>query len=155
MGMKHTDSKFREWLRRYALAELLGSAIALLFAYVSFRHTHSYLASAGAGFIGEGIGFYGFFIVRELLTNARAYQGLSFLRRMGAIVAKSGTNLIVEFAPAEVLDNFFLRPALMFAVPQYIHPYAFGFLVGKLAADAVFYCFAIAGYEVRKRWLKR
>lgn len=154
--MKHEvlRRKFIEWIRHYLLAEALGTLISVAMAYAAFEHSHSYVVAAGAGFVGEGIGFYGFFVIRELLTNARAYRHIPFLRRISTIIAKSSTNLIVEFAPAEILDNFFLRPFLMYATPHYIHPYALGFLAGKLSADIIFYCFAIVGYEARKRWIK-
>lgn len=152
--MRNTKNKFKEWLNRYAAAELLGTAIALCFASVSYYHTHSYVVGAGAGFIGEGIGFYGFFITAELLTNAKTYAKLPLIKRLKAIVAKSSTNLIVEFAPAEIIDNIFIRPFFMFYAPQHIKPYALGFLVGKIAADSLFYVFAITAYEFKKRGTK-
>lgn len=150
MTSKKAKSKFREWFNRYFVAELLGTVIALGFAYISFSHTHSFVIAAAAGFVGEGIGFYGYFITSELLINRRLYSHLSPLKRLGAAISKSSTNLIIEFAPAEVIDSFIIRPFLMFYVPQHIHPYALGFLVGKLLADAIFYVFAICGYEVKK-----
>lgn len=147
-GMQH---KFREWLRRYLLAETLGTTLALIFATVTYVHTHSYLVATGAGFVGEGIGFYGYLVVLELVTNGKAYRQLSIFRRLAAIVSKSSTNLIIEFAPAEIIDNIFIRPFLMFYMPQHIHPYALGFFVGKELADVLFYAFAIGGYEVKQR----
>jgi hypothetical protein len=151
MNSEKTKNKFKEWLQRYIVAELLGTAIALGFADIAFSHSHSYIIAAGAGFVGEGIGFYGYFITSELLTNRRAYRALPLLKRLSAIIAKSSTNLIIEFAPAEIIDNIFIRPFLMFYMPQHIKPYAFGFIVGKLAADAIFYIFAVVGYEFKKR----
>ncbi len=146
-----TKQKFKEWLGRYLLAELLGTLIAVSFAYGSFVHTHSYVLAAGAGFLGEGIGFYGYFITSELIVNGRAYKNLPLLRQLRAIIAKSSTNLIVEFAPGELIDNIFIRPFLIYYVPQHIKPYVLGFILGKLSADALFYVFAISGYEIKKR----
>ena len=71
---------------------------------------------------------------------------------MSLAIGVASTNLIVEFAPAETLDNFFIRPFAMYIIPQHIHPYPVGFLIGKFSADLVFYLFAIVGYEARKRW---
>lgn len=143
--------KFKEWLSRYLLAELLGTFIASGFAYASFVHTHSYVLGAGAGFIGEGIGFYGYFITSELLINAKSYAALSLFKRLTAIIARSGTNLVIEFAPAELIDNLFIRPFFMYYFPQHIKPYALGFIVGKLAADILFYVFVITAYELKNR----
>ena len=152
MRKQAIKDKFKEWLWRYAQAELLGTFIALAFAWFTYNHTHSYLAAAGAGFVGEGIGFFGYFIVTELWQHAAHYRGVPFYKRLPLILAKSGINLFVEFAPAEVLDNIFVRPFAMLIVPQHIKPYALGFIVGKLAADLLFYVIAIVGYEAKKKW---
>lgn len=99
------------------------------------------------------MGFYGFFILAELHRNALRYQNRRFVTRVLLALSKASTNLLVEFAPAETLDNFLVRPFTMYLVPQFVHPYPVGFLAGKFSADAIFYIFAIVGYEVRKRWL--
>ena len=145
-------AKFKEWLSRYFLAEALGTLLALCFAYVSFAYAHSYAAAAAAGFVGEGIGFYGYFVSTELLARSRSYRGIPLLRRLKIIIAKSSTNLIIEFAPAEIIDNIFIRPFLMYYTPQHVKPYALGFVIGKFAADLLFYAFAIFGYELKKRF---
>lgn len=146
--------KFKEWFGRYLIAELIGTVVALILAYSSFAHSHSYALAAAAGFVGEGIGFYGYFIVRELLTNVAAYSSLPVLKKISRIIAKSSTNLIIEFAPAEIIDTIFIRPFLMFIVPQHVKPYAFGFIMGKFSADVLFYAFAIAGYEIKKKFIR-
>lgn len=148
-------SKRREWLRRYVPAEVLGTITALIGAWTVYAHTGSYVAATASGWFGEGIGFYGYFIVTELLSNSRRYREHSILKRTSLAIAAASTNLIVEFMPAEILDNFIIRPFLMYLVPHYIHPYPVGFLVGKFGADIIFYALAIVGYEARKRWLKR
>lgn len=153
-GVK-SKSKLREWLRRYIPAEVLGTITALVPAWVAYGHTHSFVAGAAAGWVGEGVGFYGYFIVAELLSGASRHKHHSFFKRAALAVAAAGTNLLVEFAPAEVLDNFIIRPFLMFLIPHYVHPYALGFLAGKFSADIIFYTLAIMGYEARKRWLGR
>jgi len=146
-------TKKREWLRRYIPAEILGTIASLTAAWITFHGTHSYIAAAGSGWFGEGIGFYGYFITAELLQSGNKFRHLSFFQRVIKAVTRASTNLLVEFAPAEVLDNFIIRPFFMFSFPQFIHPYPLGFLVGKFSADLIFYVFAIVGYETRKRWL--
>jgi len=150
-----TKRRFKEWLTRYFRAELLGTLLAVCFAYSMFTRTHSYALAAGAGWLGEGIGFYGYFIISELIANQEAYRNLPPLRRLVAVVTSSSSNLIVEFAPAEIVDNLLIRPLLMFYLPQHLKPYTLGFLVGKLAADALFYVFAILGYETKKHMRAR
>ena len=155
--MKHgkLSGKTQEWLRRYIPAEVLGTLGALIAAWSVYGHTHSYIAAAASGWVGEGIGFYGYFVTTELVLNHRKYSQYGFVKRISLAVATASTNLLVEFLPAEILDNFIIRPYLMYLIPQYVHPYPLGFLAGKFSADIIFYAFAIVGYESRKRWLHR
>ncbi|HVV67139.1 MAG TPA: hypothetical protein VHB72_03660 [Candidatus Saccharimonadales bacterium] len=155
MNTQTIRQKRGEWLRRYVPAEILGTITALIGAWTVYAHTHSYIAATAGGWVGEGIGFYGYFITAELLSNSKRYKQYKIIKRISLAVAAASTNLLIEFAPAEVLDNFIIRPFLMYLTPHYIHPYPIGFLAGKFSADIIFYAFAILGYESRKRWLKR
>ncbi|HKU18736.1 MAG TPA: hypothetical protein VJP80_05690 [Candidatus Saccharimonadales bacterium] len=157
MNLHHIKlkGKTREWLNRYILAEILGTIGALIAAWAVYSHTHSYIAAAASGWIGEGIGFYGYFVTIELLRNSRKYREYPPAKRVSSAIAAASTNLLVEFLPAEILDNFIIRPYLMYVVPRYIHPYPIGFLAGKFSADILFYVLAILGYEARKHWLHR
>ncbi|MHB1865288.1 MAG: hypothetical protein ACYCPS_03985 [Candidatus Saccharimonadales bacterium] len=146
--------KRKQWLIRYIPAELLGTVIALIGAWAVYGQTRSYIAATAAGWFGEGIGFYGYMITSELKQNVQKYTKHRLLKRLFLVATSSSTNLMVEFMPAEIVDNLFIRPFLMYLMPHYIHPYPLGFLVGKFAADILFYFLAIIGYETRKRWLK-
>lgn len=150
-----SPSKRREWLRRYIPAEILGTGLALIGAWLVYIHTHSYVAAAASGWVGEGIGFYGYFTTIELLAGGRRFQQYNLAKRIWLAVTSASTNLLVEFVPAELLDNFIVRPFAMYKVPQFIHPYPLGFLAGKFSADLLFYALAIVGYEARKHYLKR
>ena len=155
MGTQGIASKRREWLWRYIPAEILGTTTALIGAWVVYAHTHSFVVATASGWIGEGIGFYGYFLAVELTSNSKRYSHHSLIKRVPLAVAAASTNLLVEFMPAEVLDNFIIRPYLMYLVPHYVHPYPVGFLIGKFSADVLFYALAIVGYEARKHWLHR
>lgn len=155
MGNLNLKNKKREWLRRYIPAEVLGTITSLIAAWVVYSQSHSYLAATGAGWFGEGIGFYGYFITTELFNSSQKFKQYSFIKRASLAISAASTNLLVEFLPAELLDNFIIRPFAMFEAPHFIHPYPIGFLVGKFSADIIFYVFAIIGYESRKRWLHR
>jgi hypothetical protein len=155
MDNQKFKSKTREWLKRYIPAEILGTICALIAASVVYSNTHSYISAAASGWFGEGVGFYGYFITFELLSNSKRYENHTLFKKIRLAVGAASTNLIIEFIPAEILDNFIIRPYLMFIVPQYIKPYALGFLVGKFGADILFYLLAIVGYETRKRLLHR
>jgi hypothetical protein len=153
--IKQRKEKRKEWLRRYVPAEILGTVLALAAAWTTYAQTNSFVAATAAGWAGEGIGFYGYFVTSELPVSAKRYSKHRILKRIPLAIAAASTNLLVEFLPAEILDNFILRPYLMYLMPHYIHPYPAGFLVGKFSADILFYALAIVGYESRKRWLHR
>lgn len=148
-------AKAREWLRRYIPAEILGTIAAVAAAWLTYSRSHSYIAAAGAGWAAEGIVFYGYFIVTELARSHDTHRHLAFKKRIAAAIAMASTNLLVEFAPAEIIDTIIIRPFAMYLLPQLIHPYALGFLIGKLSADVTFYALAIVGYEARKRWVRK
>lgn len=150
-----TRAKTREWLKRYIPAEILGTSFSLVAAWLTYSHTHSYLAAAASGWVAEGVGFFGYFITNELFKNHKRYDRHPFFRRIALALTAATTNLLVEFLPAEILDNILIRPFLMYFVPHHIHPYALGFLIGKLLADVIFYLLAILGFEARKYLLKR
>ena len=136
-------------------AEILGTIGALLAAWFVFNQTGSFAAAAAAGWVGEGVGFFGYFITLELLSNSKNYTQYGFFKRISLIIVAASTNLIVEFLPAEIIDNLIIRPYLMYLIPQYVHPYPLGFLVAKFTADILFYALAIIGYEARKRWVRK
>lgn len=155
MNPQRLKEKQKEWLRRYIPAEILGTTAALFAAWLTFARTHSFIAGTASGWIGEGVGFYGYFVTLELRANSKRYSDCSFLKRISLAITAASTNLLVEFLPAEVLDNFLVRPYLMYLLPHYVHPYPLGFLAGKFSADILFYLLAIVGYETRRRWLRR
>lgn len=153
--MKISKEKRREWLKRYIPAEILGTAFSVVAASIAFSQSHNYIAATATGWFFEGVGFYGYFIVLELFSSGQRYRELGFFKRISLAIGAASTNLLVEFLPAEIFDNFIIRPYLMYLLPHYVHPYPVGFLAGKFSADIFFYAFAIVGYESRKRWLKR
>lgn len=155
MDKQKFKAKRNEWLRRYIPAEVLGTVTALIGAWATYAHTHSFIAATAAGWVGEGIGFYGYFITTELLIHTKRYRQHGIVKRVTFAISAASTNLLVEFMPAEIIDNILIRPYLMFLAPHYIHPYPLGFLVGKFSADLLFYVFAIAAYETKKHCLQR
>jgi hypothetical protein len=154
MGRALLRKKLQEWFRRYFLAEVLGTAVALVLACVTFAQTGSYIAATASGFFGEGIGFYGYFIIKELRAHRHSSRGLRWHKRLQLLVHRSTANLALEFAPAGLVSGLLVWPSALYIAPQIIKPYALGFAVGKLVTDTVFYSLAVAGYEA-KQWRRR
>jgi len=61
--------------------------------------------------------------------------------------------LLIEFGPAELVDSFLMRPFFMYLMPSLLHNFTAGILVGKLAADVIFYSLAIGAYELKPQYL--
>src|SRR5262249_38397174 len=84
-----------------------------------------------AGTAAEVSAFYVVMIARERAARPST--------PLGAVLR----GLALEFGPAEALDTFLLRPALLYAGVA-LTGGAAGALLGKLAADGVFYALAIS-----------
>lgn len=63
---------------------------------------------------------------------------------------------VVEFGPAEILDTVLIRPAAMYLASWATGNVVVGVLIGKVAADVIFYGLAITSYEMLvRRFLHR
>jgi hypothetical protein len=124
------------WLGRYLPAELVCSLTALLGAWAAATLTGSTAATALAGTWGENVGFYGMILGREIIQRD--------LRALPAILR----DLVLEFGLAEALDSLLLRPALMYAGLLLSPNTVLGLVMGKLAADLIFYLPTIVSYEL-------
>jgi ornithine decarboxylase len=141
----------RMWVRRYLVAELAGTASALVAAVLTATADGAWSPERWAlivfaASLGETIGFYAGFLITRYLREDLAG---SPRQRMGVIVAAA----VVEFGPADVADTFLVRPAAMFVGSLISGNVIIGVLVGKLAADLVFYGLAITSYQVLVRRL--
>ena len=131
--------KPREWLARYAPAEA-GAVLGALAAVALVSPYGVAAATAYAGTIGDGFGFYAVLFVRDLRRQPRGGRG----RVMSTV-----RGLVMEFGPAEVLDSVLVRPLAMYLAARGLGNAAAGVVVGKIAADGVFYALAITAYELR------
>jgi hypothetical protein len=95
---------------------------------------------AVAGAWAETVSYYATMLLRERRANPRQ----KLWRTLG--------NLVVEFGPAEALDSLFLRPTLMYAAGQLVSDARLGVLIGKLAADIVFYIPTVIVFELRQHY---
>ena len=100
------------------------------------------VGAAVGGDLGEGLAFYAVVVAREL----RAERSAARRRCMRHLLA----DLLREFGPAEALDSFALRPLAMYAGPLVTGDLLTGTLLGKVAADLVFYAIAAYAYERRR-----
>lgn len=146
--------KFAEWAKRYVPAEIVSIATTLLSAWLAHRSGGSALLIALVSTWGGNVGYYGYILVADILRSVKAHRqnGKPYNVASAAIDFRS---LIVEFGMGEIVDSLFIRPAIMYYVPQLIPGFAAGILVAKLIADVFFYIPTIIGYEMNKKWLKK
>jgi hypothetical protein len=133
----------RQWLRRYAPAEIAAVAGAVGGASLAALTWPGGAVSAVGGSVGETIAFYGFMLLRDL----RAPGGPGpWRRRCGRTLRE----LAFEFGPAELVDTLAVRPLAMYLGEIALASTIGGVLVGKVAADVVFYGVAILSVELRR-----
>lgn len=147
--MKLRRQKILEWLWRYGPAEIVSVPATLLPALFVLRSTHSPVAAALAATWGGNTGYFGTILLRDVWTTrlrflqtGRTYDASSFGRNISA--------LVIEFGLAEIIDSFFVRPALMYYLPRITGDFSWGIILAKLLADLSFYLPAIIFYEWSK-----
>ena len=144
-----TGSRATDWLRRYGIAELLGTVGALLAAYLAKTAELPLVAIGYAGAIGENVGFYGTIVLRQVAADRRLAANAGE-RYRATHVWHTARELLLEFGPAELLDSLVVRPFAM-ALGVRMLGHATGVVIGKLAADVTFYLPVILTYETRRR----
>jgi hypothetical protein len=155
--MKYTviTAKLVPLLRRYLLAEIIGTITALTGAFCVHHATGSLVTAAIAGSIAESIGFYSYFATRNGIRYYRHHHAHSSAKRVLLTMSHTVRDMIIEFGPAEVIDSLLVRPFFMYLGPTYLGNFGGGLLAGKLAADLVFYILAACGNELKKYWHKK
>lgn len=147
-----TRIRIRRWLVRYLPPEILGTTVALLsataaYAAVGGSGPDALLAAALAGTLGENVGYYALVVVRGYRTH-----------RMGAgrchAAGRTARGVLLEFGPAETIDSLAVRPLFFGLGPLLLAEPWLGWLLGKLAADVVFYAVTITSYELGKRLIE-
>jgi hypothetical protein len=142
--MQALAKNWREWLRRYGIAEICGTIGSYAGFLIVASVADSMVAASYGAALGENSGFYGYIFAREVVALYSAGGRLS-VRQLPKIVK----DIAYEFGTAEILDFFLLRPGATFVAVALLGQ-GIGVLVGKVAADLVFYALAIGFYERRK-----
>lgn len=143
--------KFREWVKRYLLAEILSSVTTLVAALVAYKLTADQITTALAATWGGNIAYFGYILYSDVniqrkgkLSLGTRYNKIDFFKNIRA--------LFLEFGVAEIVDSFFIRPALMYYFPIWVHNLSLGVFLAKIIADITFYIPAIIAYELHKRY---
>ncbi|MEO6904338.1 MAG: hypothetical protein ABI315_14460 [Bacteroidia bacterium] len=145
--------KVKRWLKRYLLAEIIGTITAIGAASSVHYFLLNGFLSAYAGALGEFAGFYGTVFIQDYLLIKTG------LKVEGKRVTYSNyfvliTNLILEFGPAGIIDGIIIRPFCMYLFPILLNDFKLGILIGKITADVFFYILIIISNKIRKKYSK-
>ena len=144
----------REWLRRYLPAELVSVVGAVVAAgVVGGLSGHNEAAIAIAGAWGETVAYYATMLVRDFRHARADIRRASGNPSRWSVLGTTLRGLVLEFGVAEALDSLVVRPAMMYAAGQFLGDPQAGVVVGKFAADVVFYVPTIVAYELRRKYV--
>ena len=133
----------RAWRARFGLAEVCGTAGAVIGFATGYLSRGSLLAAAGLATICEVVGFYGCVGVKTALAGRRATVHLAGWRRLAAAAWHAVKEQLASCAIAEGLDDFLIRPSCIAGAAWLFRPLPggvwLGFAVGKVVADVAWY----------------
>ena len=141
-------SNFKEWFDRYKYAEIAATSAAL--ASSQFSRIFDGLTTAYLITFAEYFAFYGvivFMAYQKLAESNRFLDKRTPLKEVVLLVR----NLLLEFGYPAILDLFFIRPFCMYWMPILTGNYFMGIILGKIAADSIFYGLVIINYELIKK----
>ena len=141
--------KIKKWLKRYLPAEIIGTIFALVASLGVYSLTKNDVLAAIAGAWSETIGFFGTMIIREVRHSQKEHREENKNYSIFSFI-KDARSIIFEFGFSEILDTWLIRPFTMYIFPLIIPNRPIGVLVGKLAADIIYYAPAIVSYELQQ-----
>ena len=150
--MSFWKAKFIKWLKRYGPAEIIGTIGAYFGYFITYKITDNKVITAYGAAMGENLGFYSTIFISELKKDyaiAKLDHGKYKLKDLVRTIA----NLFIDFGLAEALDSLLIRPSAI-GFGTHIFGRKSGILIGKIAADIIFYIPAIISYEFRESFRK-
>jgi hypothetical protein len=141
--------KLRAWLQRYGPAELAGMVGTFAGFYLAQAMTSNPFVLAYSGTLGENVGFYGLIVCREIQTDARAANVAGKPYGLTGAATTFG-HLGFEFGVAETADALLVRPVALHLGTLLLGT-VYGLLVGKIAADIIFYVIAMFFHGLRRK----
>ena len=136
-------SRVRFWLRRYLPAEVASLVGLLAAARLGDVWSLHGLRLAVLATVVSGIGFYGVLAAQVRAEQVRA--GVMAPGRRTAVL------LLAEFGPSELLDSLLVRPTAIWVALVVIPASGGAVVLGKVAADLVFYAVAATAFAVTLR----
>lgn len=161
------------WLKRYLPAEVTGTTAAILGTTLAWQFDQSLAVTALVGTWCEVVGFYLAMMIQEWCNQrpqpslslrnsqpnrrlergwqARIMARLTSVRQTIGFLTQILRTLVVEFGPAELVDPFLVRPALLALAMHLVPGVHWAVIIGKVTADLIFYTVAISSFELRQK----
>ena len=138
-------SHARKRCRRLLLAVVVAALCATCVDAVS----NDQVLIVGASIVGSTTGYYGLFVIREMMHTRRVTQGrhLRSTRRAGYSTVRT---VVVDFGSAELLDSFLFSPVLLYLCIQAVPNLQLAVLLGELASTIAFYSVVFVVHAVRR-----
>ena len=133
------------WIARYLPAEITGTATMVIAGLLASVWTTATPLIALAALLGEIVGFY------AVLAVTIYVEQLPVTATRRRALGRTGVLLVAEFGAAELLDTFLVRPAALLLGIWLVPDPVWGMLLGKVAADAVFYAVAAGAFTITAR----
>lgn len=135
------------WIKRYLPPELAGTATMLVAGVAVAAAAAPAIVIGLVGTAAENVGFYCVAAITVWREQRLNFPDDGVLRR----VRRVAVLLVLEFGPAELLDTFLVRPLALTLAVHLLPDIALGLIVGKLAADVVFYVLAATAFRVTEK----
>jgi hypothetical protein len=136
---------FLFWIARYLPAEAAGTAAMVFGGLLATVWTTATPLIALAALVGEIVGFY------AILAVTIYVEQVAVMATRRRAVGRTGVLLVAEFGAAELLDTLLVRPAALMLGLLLVPDPVWGMILGKVAADIVFYAVAAGAFTITAR----
>ena len=136
--------KIRVWINRYlpaTIAALILSALVFILILPFNKLLASYCAS-----ISDTLIYYVIILGKDF-KNEFKKTSKSFIIKILVFIR----SVLIEFGPAEILDTYFIRPALLYYASEFFAPNLLTVIATIIFADIIFHSIAILGFEINKK----
>ncbi len=134
----------RVWINRYLPATIAALVLSTL-VFILILPFNKLLAAYCAS-ISDTLIYYVIILGKDF-KNELIKNDSSLLIKILIFIR----SILIEFGPAEILDTYFIRPALLYYASKLFTPNLLTIIVTIIFADIIFHFMAIIGFEINKK----
>ncbi|MDD5715593.1 MAG: hypothetical protein PHF98_02765 [Patescibacteria group bacterium] len=118
--------------KRYLPLEIFALLCSCLFAFHYLDAGQGFFMVAVAGTVGDMVGFYSSGFIRQIWVHCRDYHDTHGWRRVRDILGLAFWDMVKEHGIAGFFDDIFIRPFLLWKMPQWLALIAQMFMAGQI-----------------------